>query len=169
MGNGVTTGLIVFDKLVNLGNRLVECYETSKRLDVEIKKIDSKTRVSLAEINKEKLRIDKAYRLCREGLKNLSENYIQTLKELSCSGEECRKCIAACREDMKEAFKYMVSASDAEFRQQMKDFYNDCQNHIKDLADKLKINNDQIITNAAQHIKELPNINIKETKLISDK
>lgn len=168
MGGNFATGLVMLDKIVNLGNRLVECYETSKRLDAEMKKIDSETRVSLAEINKEKLRINKAYRICRESIKKLSNNYLQTFNELSCNGEEYRKCIAAYREDMKKAFKYMVSTSDAEFRQQMKDFYNDCQNQIKYLADNLKINNDQIITNAAQHIKELPSIK-NNTKLISDK
>ena len=169
MSKGVlATGLVVFNKLVNLGNKLVEAYETSKRLDVEIKKIDSQTRVSLAEVNKEKLRIDKAYRLCREGIKSLSNNYIQTFKEISSTGEEYRKCIAEANKNISKAFDVMVNTQDAEMKQLMKDSIKGFQEMIRDLAEKLKDNNNQVITNATQHLQELPGIK-SDTRLITNK
>ncbi len=166
----VTTiaGVVALDKIVKLGNKLAECYETSKRLDVEIKKIDSDTRISIAEVNKEKLRINKAYRLCREGIKSLSNNYIQTIKEISCTGEEYRKCISECNKNISKAFDFMLTTQDPELRQLMDDSIRNFQEQIKELSDRLKDNNDQILANSAQHIKELPGIK-SDTRLISDK
>lgn len=166
-GDNFAKGLVIFDKIVNLGNRLVECYETSKRLDAEMKKIDSETRVSLAEVKKEKLKINKAYRLCRESIKNFNNNYLQTFNELSCNGEEFRKCIAEYNKNISKAFDVMITTQDVEMKQLMQDSIHNFQENIKELADRLKVNNDQILTNASQHIKELPNI--KDTKLISDR
>ena len=169
MGDGnKPTGLVVFNKLVNLANKLTDAYETTKRLDAEMKKLDSETRVSLAEINKEKLKIDKAYRICREGIKSLSNSYIKTLNKISSDGEEYRKCLASYREHISKAFEIMITTQDADMRQLMKDSIHGFQEGIKELADRLKDNNNQIITNAAQHIQKLP-CSKSDTRLITDK